>query len=137
MIELDEFAIEPMAYFSHDSNARDDIKCRRLKRKYGMEGYGRYWQLAEVLASTDGHYLPTKTEDDWEFVADYLEFPTTEQTKEFIAALQQLRLIAPDTNYIWSPRMHENAIKASVHRRGGKKGARNRYGKIETDGESR
>ena len=46
-----ERAREPMAFFSHDSHAASDIKCRRLIRRFGMEGYGRWWLLCELLAA--------------------------------------------------------------------------------------
>ena len=38
-------------YFSHDSNARNDIKLLRLRAKYGYEGYGIYFALVEMLFS--------------------------------------------------------------------------------------
>ncbi len=36
-------------YFSHDYNARSDIKIKRLIVKHGYEGYGLYWALIEDL----------------------------------------------------------------------------------------
>ena len=36
-------------YFSHDYNARNDIKIKRLIVKHGYEGYGFYWALIEDL----------------------------------------------------------------------------------------
>lgn len=36
-------------YFSHDSNAKDDPKCMLLIDQLGLEGYGIYWVLIEVL----------------------------------------------------------------------------------------
>ena len=36
-------------YFSHDSNAKDDPKCMLLIDQLGLEGYGIYWVLVEVL----------------------------------------------------------------------------------------
>lgn len=124
-MNIDEYAAKPLRYFSHDANARDDQKCRRLKRKHGMAGYGRWWQLCEVLASCDGHYLATRTDDDWELVADYLEFPTVEETKDFIESLKSLMLIEPDPDFIWSKRMNANAETVGKQRAGGAK----RWGK--------
>ena len=40
-------------YFSHDSNARNDIKLIRLRSKYGYEGYGIYFAIIELLFSED------------------------------------------------------------------------------------
>ena len=36
-------------YFSHDYNARNDEKIRKLLFKHGYEGYGIYWALIESL----------------------------------------------------------------------------------------
>ena len=36
-------------YFSHDYNARNDIKIKHLLSKFGYEGYGIYWALIEDL----------------------------------------------------------------------------------------
>ena len=36
-------------YFSHDSNAMDDPKIVRLIDSLGMEGYGTFWALIELL----------------------------------------------------------------------------------------
>lgn len=36
-------------YFSHDYNARSDIKIKRLIQNHGMAGYGIYWSLIEDL----------------------------------------------------------------------------------------
>ena len=43
-------AVKKDAYwFSHDSNAKDDPKCMKLIDQLGLEGYGIYWVLIEVL----------------------------------------------------------------------------------------
>ena len=36
-------------YFPHEYNAKDDPKCERLIWEMGMEGYGIFWALLEVL----------------------------------------------------------------------------------------
>ena len=36
-------------YFSHDSNARNDQRLMKVRMKYGMEGYGIYFGLIEIL----------------------------------------------------------------------------------------
>lgn len=36
-------------YFSHDYNARNDEKIKRLIRKHGMIGYGIFWSVVEDL----------------------------------------------------------------------------------------
>ena len=46
-------------YFSHDGNARLDIKIQYLTNDLGMEGYGIYWYLIEALFDAGG-YLPLR-----------------------------------------------------------------------------
>lgn len=36
-------------YFSHDYNARNDLKIKRLLSKRGIEGYGVFWAIIEDL----------------------------------------------------------------------------------------
>jgi hypothetical protein len=36
-------------YFSHDANARNDSKMLKLRRELGIEGYGIYFCLVEIL----------------------------------------------------------------------------------------
>jgi len=36
-------------YFSHDYNARSDVKIKRLIAKHGLLGYGIYWAIVEDL----------------------------------------------------------------------------------------
>ena len=40
-----------MKWFKHDSNANMDAKLRHVRLKYGMEGYGLYWYLVELIAA--------------------------------------------------------------------------------------
>lgn len=57
-------------YFSHDSNARNDIKIIRLRRQLGMEGYGIYWCLVETLRETSDYRLPMEAIEDIAFQID-------------------------------------------------------------------
>ena len=45
-------------YFSHDSNAKDDPKCVMLIEQLGLEGYGIYWVLVEMLRDQPGYKYP-------------------------------------------------------------------------------
>lgn len=47
-------------YFSHDSNAKDDPKCVQLIDDLGLEGYGIYWVLVEVLRDQPTYRYPLK-----------------------------------------------------------------------------
>ena len=59
-----------MKWFKHDSNASIDAKLKKLKHKYGMEGYGLYWYLLECIARTvEPHNLTFELEEDAELIA--------------------------------------------------------------------
>lgn len=56
-------AARPMEFFTHDVHAHEDIQLRRLVARCGMEGYGRWWLLCELLASADGHRISVEGMD--------------------------------------------------------------------------
>ncbi len=45
-------------YFPHDSNAKDDPKCIQLIESLGLEGYGIYWVLLEILRDQPEYKYP-------------------------------------------------------------------------------
>jgi hypothetical protein len=47
-------------YFSHDSNAKDDPKSSLLIEELGLEGYGIYWVLIEILRDQPNYSYPLK-----------------------------------------------------------------------------
>ena len=60
------------SYFPHDSDARLDIKIRRLRKALGAEGYGIYWMILEVLREQEFFEYPI---GDIDLLAD--EFKTS------------------------------------------------------------
>ena len=54
-------------YFSHDYNARNDIKIRKLLMKHGMVGYGVYWAIVEDLYNNSNE-LP----EEYDIISDSL-----------------------------------------------------------------
>lgn len=53
-------------YFSHDSNARFDPKILKLRAKYGLEGYGFYFCLLEIMRDCSNYLL---NKNDFETIA--------------------------------------------------------------------
>lgn len=45
-------------YFPHDSNAKDDPKCIMLIEELGLEGYGIFWVLIELLRDQPEYKAP-------------------------------------------------------------------------------
>lgn len=44
-------------YFSHDSNALTDTKILNMRSDYGMEGYGLYWAIIEMMRNEETYKL--------------------------------------------------------------------------------
>lgn len=133
--DVEARAREPMAWFSHDSNAAQDFKCRKLLKRWGNEGYGAWWRLCEMLASATGHALPLVDGEDWEIVAQTIDmlgtaddgFEGTERCRAFIHDLLDIGLLVNDKNgQISSNRMQKNAHVLGVQKAGGAKGGRPR-----------
>lgn len=60
-----------MKWFKHQSDAILDAKLRKLKIRYGLEGYGLYWNCLELIArGVDKHNLNFELEHDAELLAD-------------------------------------------------------------------
>lgn len=54
-------------YFSHDANARNDVKIVKLRRVLGLEGYAIYFCLIEILREQKDHKLPLNSISDIAF----------------------------------------------------------------------
>ena len=58
-----------MKWFKHDSDASLDAKLKRVRQKYGMEGYGLYWYCLELVAqAVEKHNLTFELEHDAELI---------------------------------------------------------------------
>lgn len=44
-------------YFSHDSNALTDTKILNMRADYGLEGYGLYWVIIEMMRNEEDYKL--------------------------------------------------------------------------------
>jgi len=44
-------------YFSHDSNAITDTKILNMRADYGLEGYGLYWCIIEMMRNEENYML--------------------------------------------------------------------------------
>jgi len=132
--EIEEEAARPMAYFSHDSDAAHDIKCRRLIRRLGMAGYGRWWRLCELLAATDGHRLSIEAEEDAELYAEELQLGGACELTDFLLTLQDVGLVElPGDGTVRSERMQRNADLFGEKRANGRLGGRPRKSPVKTN----
>jgi len=59
-----------MKWFKHDSDANQDAKLKKLRLKYGAQGYGIYWYCLELIArNVEKHNLTFELEHDAELIA--------------------------------------------------------------------
>lgn len=114
-------------YFPHDSNAKDDPKCVLLIDDMGMEGYGIYWMLIEVLREQPDYSYPivnamalarrynTSTESVKQVIYKYDLFVVEEDRIFFSESLNR--------------RMAEAEMRSKIFAEAGKRGAEIRWGK--------
>ena len=62
---LEEAESDPIHYLKHDTRAHDDEALYRLTARLGMECYGRYWLLVELLTGRRHHYYDVSDELGW------------------------------------------------------------------------
>lgn len=81
-----------MKWFKHDSDASNDAKLRKLRHKYGAQGYGVYWYCLELVArNVDKHNLTFELEHDAELIADDFKL-STELVEEMMIYMVKLGL---------------------------------------------
>jgi NACalpha-BTF3-like transcription factor len=88
-------------YFPHFSNARHDRKIKRVSKELGIEGYGIYFMLLEVLREQPDLRYPMS---DIDLLSD--EFGTSEQKVRTVICNYQLFEIE-DNQKFFSPKLIE------------------------------
>ncbi len=115
-------------YFSHDSNARHDLKIQALRSIYGMKGYGMYWVLVEMMRDSKDYTLPFNQKFAYLGLSKELEC-TIEEAKQFINdCIYEFGLFICDEFNFWSDslnrRMDIYNVKRDSNRNNGAKGGR-------------
>lgn len=132
--EIERAAARPMAFFPHDANSARDMKCRKLIRREGMAGYGRWWRLCELLAASDGHTLDIGTDEDMELYAEELCLDSAAELMAFLVTLSDVGLIRmPGDGMVYSERMMRNAEYFGEKRANGRMGGRPRKTAVKTN----
>lgn len=118
-------------YFSHDANASLDTKILKLRKKYGLAGYGLFWIILERFRQEEKYNF--KYSDD-EF--EVLEFLTSSEIdiKEFIDECIKIKLFKIDKegnlyseSFYQRMKMYEET--KDLKRKAGKIGAEKRWQK--------
>lgn len=116
MTNAEKLAMEPLVWFPHDADAAADPKTRRVMRRFGAAGYGRWWLLCEALAAAPGHALPVATDNDRENLAITLDMGGGEEAVGFLSFLADVGLVSSDGERVWSDRMNRNALRSGTTR---------------------
>ena len=102
-------------YFSHDSNARNDIKIKAMIAKYGYEGYGMYWAIVEMLRETKDYELPL---EEYMFLALQQEFNgcSTDVQQYINDCINTFKLFSSDGEMFWSESLKRRMIPLDAKR---------------------
>lgn len=81
-----------MLWFKHDSDAGNDAKLRKLRIKYGAQGYGIFWYCLELIArNVDKNNLTFELEHDAVLIADDFKL-SSELVQEMMTYMVDLGL---------------------------------------------
>ena len=116
-------------YFSHDANAIIDKRIIKMRRKYGLEGYGLYWVILELMRQEPDYRL-TKDEDTY-IQVETLCNPSIE-IEDYIDACIEIGLFAEEDGYFYSrsflARMSAKDEQSIKRQQAAKKAASSRWG---------
>lgn len=116
-------------YFSHDSNARNDVKIIKLRRQLGLEGYGLYWCLIEMLRDAPDNRLPIESTDD-------IAFSLNISREKVDTVINNYGLFNVDADHFFSERLIRNMEQyKDIKQRlsdAGKKGMEKRWANPQT-----
>lgn len=107
-------------YFSHDANARNDIKILKVRRSLGLEGYAIYFCIIEMLRDQTDYKLPLDALQDIAF-----DLQTSEEKIKTI--VHSFNLFQIEGNHFFSARLMKsmesyNELKAKLSEAGRKGG---------------
>ncbi len=115
-------------YFQHDYNAANDEKILYLRSIYGMQGYGLYWYLIELMHQSPDSKLKCKLING---IAYQLNIDI-DMLLSFYNNCIDIELFVTDENFYWSERVLSNKELQDEKRKlksfAGKKGMEKRWG---------
>lgn len=82
--QIQELSNVPVPWFKHPTN---DKNLEQFRHEFGNEAYGRLWELAEILACTNSHAIPTPGERGYNGILRALSYETTDQGAEQFESL--------------------------------------------------
>lgn len=107
------FTMKESFYFKHDYNARQDPKILKMLSKQGLEGYGIYWALVEIISSQTGKLFIPK---DYEAIA----YELRTECDRIKSVVEEYDLFEFDEVNIWNNRIdtdNKDRVKKSKQAR--------------------
>lgn len=90
-------------WFKHDANARRDQKILMMRSVYGMEGYGWYWAIIELMREADDYSISLTGKYALQALAGELEVDQA-RLKEYVKdCISEFGLFESDGESFWSP----------------------------------
>lgn len=113
-------------YFSHDSNAITDTKILNMRSDYGMEGYGLFWAIIEMLRNEENYKLEC-SKNTYRAVKTLTN--TTIDVEQYINdCISDYQLFKEEEGFFYSNslmrRMQEKDNKKRINQENGKLGGR-------------
>lgn len=111
-------------YFSHDANALTDPKILAMRCDYGLEGYGLYWAIIEMMRNEETYRL-NYSKNTFRAIKS-LTNTTIEIEKYINDCINDYELFKVEDNKLFSNsllrRMEDYDHKKTISRENGKKG---------------
>ncbi len=106
-------------YFTHDSNARNDIRVIKLRAKLGYEGYGIFWAILELLF----------TEENKLCVEDYdsLAFGLQSDPTILKQVIEDFDLFVIEGNCFYSKRLYKHIEDINLKSKKAKESVKKRW----------
>lgn len=121
-------------YFSHDANARNDIKTVNMMADYGMAGYGMYWFIVEVLRELDDYKLKHEKQT-WRALARQMCVNAQEVEKFITDCIVDYELFKTDGTSFWSDSLLKRMKKVDEVKEKRSQASRKRWDKIKANEE--
>lgn len=115
-------------YFSHDLNARNDPKILALRSVYGMEGYGRYWVLIEMMRE-QADYKLMLSKYVWNALAMQMQCDASAAQQFVEDCINEFNLFESDGDAFWSNSLIRRMGKREDKRESARKAAKARWDK--------
>lgn len=104
-----------MLWFKHRSDARNSLKLRKVRRKYGADGYAIYWFCLEAIAyDVDKDNLTFELKEDAETIAFELSIQE-KRVEEIMLYMIKVGLFESSSNMITCMKLAESIDKSMTN----------------------